>query len=76
MLMAWCSTLGGAHSQLGETLTHHVSRGAFLSASSLSLSVFLPSLFLFPYHMYIPLSACPAGSAGWSAVTEAAGSGH
>ena len=25
MLMAWCSTLGGAHSQLGDTLPDHVS---------------------------------------------------
>ena len=24
MLMAWCSTLGGAHSSLGETITLHV----------------------------------------------------
>ena len=24
MLMAWCSTLGGAHSQLGESLPDHV----------------------------------------------------
>ena len=27
MLMAWCSTLGGAHSQLGDTLPDHVRVG-------------------------------------------------
>jgi hypothetical protein len=38
MLMAWCSTLGGAHSQLGESLAEHAARAGVLSLRQLALA--------------------------------------
>jgi len=38
MLMAWCSTLGGAHSSLGETFFAHAEKAGEISHRQLALA--------------------------------------